>query len=169
MINLNQHFFKSQKQINRPVIQPIPFTKEEFAKIKAEFESLAQLRKEVLVRLQTAREMGDLSENGAYKYAKFELADIGRKQRKLNYLIANGFVQEKTPTDKIGFGSQVTISNGQEEKTYLIVSEHESNPKENKLSLTSPIGSSLIDKKIGDEIKVITPKGEAVYQIINVT
>jgi len=169
MLNLNQNFYKSQKQIHRVVIQPIPFTQEELAKLQSEYDSLVTLRKEVLVRLQTAREMGDLSENGAYKYAKFELGDIGRKQRKLRYLLDNGFVQEKTATNEIGFGSHVTISNGQEEKTYQLVSEHESNPKENKLSLTSPIGSKLIGKKTGDEIKVTTPKGEIVYQIINVT
>ncbi len=54
---------------------------------KVEHSELTAERAEILVRLQTAREMGDLSENGAYKYAKFELRDTDRRLRHLNKLL----------------------------------------------------------------------------------
>ena len=57
---------------------PVPITKEGYDKAMSELERLEVYREEVLVRLQAAREMGDLSENGAYTAARFELSDTDR-------------------------------------------------------------------------------------------
>lgn len=169
MLDQNKKFFTNQKKYKAPIIDKIPFTKEEFEKITQERDTLLTERKAVMIRLQTAREMGDLSENGAYKYAKFELANIGRRLRELNHLIENGYIEEKKGGDEIGFGSIVTLDDGQKQIAYQLVSEHESNPRENKLSLKSPIGLSLIDKKISDQIEVNTPRGKIVYRIVSIT
>jgi transcription elongation factor GreA len=143
----------------------IPFTPQAYAQLKAEKALLLTERKEVIIRLQTAREMGDLSENGAYKYAKQELGDIGRKLRKLNYLLAEGVVVKPSTHTTVEFGCSVELTGPRGAQTYHIVSEYESNPAERKLAMTSPIGSAILGKTVGAEVSVTTPNGEVAYTI----
>lgn len=150
-------------------VKTIPFTKTAYEKLQFNFDRLTQERKEVIVRLQTAREMGDLSENGAYIYAKRELGSIGRQLRELRYLLENGFVQaSKLSHDQVEFGCRVTLKGEKGEVEYLIVSKHESNPAERKLSTDSPIGQAIMNKKVGDSVKIAVPAGEASYQVIKI-
>lgn len=147
----------------------IPFTREAYEKLKNERLRLKQLREEVVVRLQAARELGDLSENGAYKYAKMELGNIGRQLRQIGYQLANGEVVEKHNSDGvIGFGSAVTVKSETKSLTFLLVSEYESNPAENKLSFNSPIGRAVMGKKAGDSVVVTLPAGQSSYTIVEV-
>lgn len=143
----------------------IPFTEETYTQMQNDYKRLLQEEKEILIRLQTAREMGDLSENGAYQYAKFELGSLRRQKSKLNYLLTNGAIAEKKGSTQVGFGSTVMISDGKSSKTLLMVSKHESNPKENKLSIESPIGKALMHKTVGAKVVVTTPRGDTEYQI----
>lgn len=168
MLNQNKKFFANQKKYKQPTVEPVPLTKEEFDRIKKEYQDLQQERKEVMVRLQTAREMGDLSENGAYKYAKFELGNIGRKLRKLKFLLENGYVQQKTNSGVVEFGTTVTLETDGKQLTYQLVSEHESNPRESKLAVTSPLGKLLVGKKEGDQVVLKTPRGEKKYKIVSI-
>lgn len=167
-INQNKKFFANQKKFKPQPINPIPFTKQEYVKLKQEQLQLLEEKKAVMERLQTAREMGDLSENGAYKYAKFELGNVRRRLNKLDFLISNGFVSQASGNNEVGFGSFVTLNSQTEEKTYQLVSEHESNPRENKLSYKSPLGQLLMNKKVGQQILLTTPKGEKQYQIVKI-
>lgn len=144
----------------------IPFTPQAYAQLQADRKRLQKERVETIVRLQTAREMGDLSENGAYKYAKFELGDIGRKLRRINHLLKEGAVVVPRSHTQVEFGSNVTLEGPRGRQTFLMVSEHESNPKEHKLALSSPIGAALSGKKVGETAVVITPSGEAAYTIV---
>lgn len=158
-----------------PIPQPkktIPFTPQKYAEMQAKFKALKTEQEEVKKRLKTAREMGDLSENGAYKYAKFELVSIGRQLRDLRKLLSEGYPTEKTNTGGIvEFGKTITLQKEGDTKnlkTYMLVSEHESNPLEGKLALSSPIGKALVNKKIGDQVTVSTPRGEQQFIIIDV-
>ena len=147
----------------------IPFTKEAYERLKSERLRLKKLREEVIVRLQAARELGDLSENGAYKYAKFELGNIGRQLREINFQLTYGEVKEKGNKDGvIGFGNLVTVKNDEKSLTFLLVSEYEANPQEAKLSLSSPIGQAVVGKKAGDTIAVTLPAGQTIYTIVGV-
>lgn len=148
---------------------PIPFTEEAYQEMQAEYQKLLQEEKEVLVRLQTAREMGDLSENGAYKYAKFELGSVRRQKNKLKYLLTNGVISQKQSNSMVGFGSTVVITDGKTTKTILMVSKHESDPKANKISIESPIGQALLHKKVGATVSVTTPRGPIEYQIKSIS
>jgi transcription elongation factor GreA len=147
----------------------IPFTAEAYHKNQTEYDRLKSLRVEVMERLKAAREMGDLSENGAYKYAKFELGDIGRRMRYLKHVLTNGYVAEKN-TDQVvvGFGTTVVLESGDRTFTFLLVSEHESDLTENKLSIASPIGAAIVGKKTGDVVIVATPKGSVTYTIVQI-
>ncbi len=151
-------------------IPSIPFTKDAYEKIGQELKRLTKLREEVVIRLSVAREMGDLSENGAYRYAKQELGDISRQLRDIHYKLRFGHVvQRQDNKDTIGFGSTITLKNDTRTLTFLLVSEYESNPKENKLSMSSPIGKAVFGKKVGDIVEVALPSSTVTYTISDVT
>lgn len=156
------------------VYKTIPFTTQKYKEMQQKVVALEKLREEVMQRLVTAREMGDLSENGAYKYAKFELGNIGRELKKYTNLLAKGFPAPKNTGSKgtIDFGSEVTIQKIATEKqitrTFTIVSGHESDPSIGKLSYSSPMGKSLLRKKVGEHITVETPMGVHKYKIISI-
>lgn len=160
------------KYITQPPPPTIPLTAEAFAEYQAKFKQLTELRVEVMERLKIAREMGDLSENGAYTYAKFELGSIGRQLRSLKHLLTNGYVaQASSVTDIADFGRTVTIKNIETDKslTFLLIDEHESNPTQQKLSLQSPVGQAIRGKKIGDTVTVITPTKKTRYLIVTIS
>ncbi len=151
---------------SQKITPTIPFTAAAYAHNQAEFARLTEERKEVLVRLQTAREMGDLSENGAYIYAKLELGNIGRQLRYLEHVLTHGYVADATAkSDVADFGHTVTLKNSTKELSFMLVSEHESNPVAHKLSLQSPIGQAVHGKRVGDEVIVTTPAGVVKYQL----
>jgi transcription elongation factor GreA len=108
---------------------------------KFKLEQLTKQRAEVLVRLQAAREMGDLSENGAYKAARWELGGIDRELRKLNYLITYVKVIDAKHY-KLEFNGKLV--------EYTLVSKHESDPSKGLISFESPLGQQLVGKKTGD-------------------
>lgn len=146
--------------------EKIPFTQQAYDKLQQEFDRLTELREEVLIRLEEARQMGDLSENGAYKYAKSELRDIDRKLRQLKIQRRFGYVvKNKKSNGVIDFGSSVTLKNDTHTITFMLVSEFESDPEQKKLSTKSPMGKAVVGKKFGDEVVVETPAGKTEYMI----
>jgi transcription elongation factor GreA len=113
--------------------------------------------------------MGDLSENGAYIYAKFELGSITRQLSQLRHLLKNGVVIQKSlDNERVVFGCTVTLTNGKKELTFTLVSMHESDLANQKLSIESPIGMAIIGKKVGDTAQVETPNGKIEYKILKI-
>lgn len=153
---------------NIPLPKKIQFTQAGYLKVQTDITILTEKRVTAVINLQTAREMGDLSENGAYKAARFELSAIDRELRRLNYLFRFGEVVSIQHTGTIAFGSQVSVTNGKERLQFMLVDGYESDPQQKKLSLKSPIGKAVIGKKAGDKIAVITPSGMKSYTIISV-
>ena len=147
----------------------IPFTKDAYEKIQAEYKELEIEDAAILIRLQKAREMGDLSENGAYKYAKFELGNVRRKLRTLRHQIRYGEIVEKKAGGAIDFGNTITLKNSKAQITFTLVSKHESDPGQKKLSTDSPFGKAVIGKNPGDKITVSAPAGKIEYQVLKVS
>ncbi len=121
-------------------------------------------------RLKIAREMGDLSENGAYKYAKFELGRIGRRLRELKFFIENGEPIASTSHSITEFGArvillEVTPHNPRPRLDLTLVSQYESDPMQGKISLESPLGQAIVGKKMGDICVAQSPAGEKTYRI----
>lgn len=140
----------------------IPFTLEGYARLEAELEEKRAAEKGALERLVIAREMGDLSENGMYKYAKMELGDSRRRIREILHLLKQIVPTPKpiNPTQVV-FGCTVVVETSASKKpqTYLIVSTHEADPLAGKISPDSPLGAALMGKKIGDTVHFTTPQG----------
>lgn len=147
---------------------PIPLTQATIDKLKVDRDRYLKEQDEVLIRLQDARSKGDLSENGAYKYAKFELGKVRRELGRINHLLRYGVVTKSSGSGLVEFGSEVTLEANGKEIIFKIVSEHESNPMEKKISLQSPLGKDLAGKQVGDIIKFQAPAGEIRYTVISV-
>jgi len=164
-----------EKQYSMPkVLKTIPFTTEKYNEMQKQVAELEDQREQAMQRLIEARAMGDLSENGAYKYAKFELGDINRQLKRFKNLLAKGFPAPKHTGVKgaIDFGSKVVIEklDGSKKRSeFTIVSKHESDPSKGTLAYSSPMGKELMRKKVGDKITVKTPVGEVRYSIINIS
>lgn len=155
--------------MSHPKTQPIPFTNEGYRQLKTDLDRYTQERKQVLVRLQAAREMGDLSENGAYHAAKFELGRVDRELRRLNYLIRFGQVVSPKSGGGVGFGTTVTLEDGTSQRTWLMVSGYESDPAKHKLSIHSPLGKAVVGKAVGDKVVFTAPAGPMTYTITSIT
>ena len=147
----------------------ILFTKQGFEDTKAKLEKEIARRPETVKTLTRAREMGDLSENGLYRAAKFELSDIDREIRHLKKLIFYGKVITPQNNDYVQVGHKVVIENENGKKEFLIVGEYEANPKQNKLSNKSPFGFALMGKKAGDNVIIKTPSSTLNFKLLSIS
>ncbi|HUD05196.1 MAG TPA: transcription elongation factor GreA [Patescibacteria group bacterium] len=146
----------------------IPFTKQGFESLKKDLEEEITKRPLAVEVLKRGREMGDLSENGLYKAAKFELANIDRQIRHLKNLILYGRTSEPKDNNTVQLGHTITVETGIGKKEFQIVGEWEANPKENKISIKSPIGHNLMGRKAGETIATRTPNGFINYKILSI-
>ncbi len=147
---------------------PISFTKEGYEKVKRDIEVYTEKRKKAVINLRTARDMGDLSENAAYKVARFELSDVDRQLRNLKFQLRFGVVATEKKDGVVDFGSDVTISDGKKEMTFNLVGAYESDPGAGRLSIKSPIGRAVLGKKVGETVLVQTPMGRTQYKVIEI-
>lgn len=148
----------------------IQFSAAKYQELQEQLAQLGQTEREVLDRLVTAREMGDLSENGAYKYAKFELGNVRRQIRELKRLLAVGEpMQPYQSTGVVTQGSSVTLESNGIAKTFTVVNEYEADIQHNRISYKSPIGKAIMGKQAGDVVHVVLPNGTVVYTVTDVT
>lgn len=129
-------------------------------------------RPKVTKSVSEAAAQGDRSENAEYIYGKKMLREIDGRIRYLQKRLDDLVIVDTRPTDEtqVYFGAWVQLEDESGELfTYRIVGPDEFDPKKNWISLDSPMAKALLKKAIGDEIKVILPKGEAAYFIDKVS
>ena len=148
-------------------------TKEGYQKLQEELDYLRTAkRQEVANRLHEAMEGGELIENAEYEAAKNEQAFVEGRIQELDLLLASAKIIEdngKKKSDSVQLGSKVTIKEGNfEAETFTIVGAAEANPREGKISNESPIGKAILNRKVGDSIKVETPGGTYNVKILKV-
>lgn len=146
----------------------IPFTKDGYQNILAERAKLLSERPEAVEHLRKSREMGDLSENGYYKASRAKLSFLDAQIRRVERLVKLGVIVESHGTGRVEIGSQVIISDGKKEYSYMVVGGYESNPSKKTISHISPIGKALMGKQEKDQITFETPKGSATYTLVKV-
>ena len=133
------------------------------AKVKRLEDSLASLATEVA----RTQEMGDLSENAAYQEAKFTLRRTMGQIERLKQRIKDAIIIEKpASSDAVQIGSAVTVVVNGVQKQFEILGSHESDPSKGRISYSSPIGSALLNHRVGDRIKVRIHDKVAEYTII---
>ena len=132
-----------------------------------------ELKVDLPRQLAEAAAHGDLSENAEHEAAKDRkdtVTSMLLSMYKKRQAISNMNVQ-MIPRDSIGFWSTVQLidMDTDEDVTYQLVSADESDPKNGRISMTSPIGRALNGKEDGDEIEVSTPGGTRRYEVIGFT
>ncbi len=139
-------------------------SQEGYDKLVAELHQLESVElPKVRDAIAEARDKGDLSENFEYHAAKREqgrlLSRIRFKQRVLAH--ARVIDMSRLSSDCVQLLSRVEMTNLANDKrmTYTLVSPHEANLHEGKISIKSPIGQALLNKKVGDTVEVRVPAG----------
>lgn len=129
-------------------------------------------RPEVLEKLKTAREYGDLSENSEYDAAR---AEQGRVESEINMIeetlrLAIIVSDDEVRTDRVHVGSTVTVYDEEmgENEEYKVVGVIESDPDRGWVSNESPIGKALMGKKKGEVVSINTPNGSYSVKIISI-
>lgn len=151
----------------------IPLTKTGFEILNEELHDLKTVqRPNVIQAIAEAREHGDLSENAEYHAAREQQSFIEGRIQELEAVTGRAQVIDPTTLsgDTVKFGATVTIVDEEtdEEETYQIVGDYESDMENGKLSMSAPVSRALIGKSEGDSVTVRTPKGAADYEILNV-
>jgi transcription elongation factor GreA len=149
---------------------PLEITQKLADEIKAlEHELHHELPKEI----QTARELGDLSENAEYSAAKERQDLVGARIAQLKKRLADLSMVDLTKIrhDAVGLGSRVIVYdvNQEREIEYHLVTTEDSDVPNGKISTTSPIGRSLMGKKAGDVATVRSPGGVRELEIMKLT
>jgi transcription elongation factor GreA len=149
-------------------MQTLNFTQEGFFKVKKEYEDLLVSRKGAVEQLRTAREMGDLSENAAYKVARQKLSSIDARLRKLFLILKTAKIKKVEFKGIVDFGTKVTLITDGKELVYRIVGGFETDPSLGKLSEQSPLGRALVGKKVGETVEINAPVGKISYRILKI-
>ncbi len=147
----------------------VVMTKEGLIELKKELDELLKSKRpEAVARLAAARGQGDLSENSEYAAAKQDLAFIDGRIAELETVISEAQVIAGHSKSKVDVGCKVTLHVNGKKDTYLIVGEWEANPTEKKISNSSPLGTALLGKKVGEKVEVEAPIGKVVYKILSI-
>lgn len=139
-------------------------SQEGYDKLVAELQELENVElPKVRDAIAEARDKGDLSENFEYHAAKREQGKLLSRIRFKQKVLENARVLDKSLLngDYVGLLSQVEITNlaNNAHMAYTIVNSHEANLREGKISIKSPIGQALLNKKAGDVVEVRVPAG----------
>jgi transcription elongation factor GreA len=153
--------------------QRVPMTPRGYAALKEELQRLKSVDRPANVKdIEEAIAHGDLSENAEYHAAKEKQAHIAGRMAMLDDRIARAQIIEmagQTP-DKIRFGATVRLSDVEtdDEVTYAIVGEEEADVKIGRISITSPVARALLNKEVGDEVRVKVPKGMKEFEVLEI-
>ncbi len=146
-------------------------TSEGYQKLQDELEFLRTVkRQEIANRLHEAMEGGELIENAEYEAAKNEQAFVEGRIKELEILLANArVIAEQDKTGTVQIGSKVTVQeDGGDPEVYTIVGAAEANPRAGRISNELPLGKSLLNHTVGDQVQVDAPAGSFAVTVLKV-
>ena len=154
-------------------MEKIPLTKDGEKKLQEELKNLKLERPKITKAIAEAREHGDLKENAEYHAAREQQGMVEAKIKDIEFKLGNSeIIDNKSNENKnqVIFGSFVELLNIKDNSktNYQLVGEDEADISKNKISIISPIGKGLINKKVGDVIAILVPKGELNFKIIKI-
>ena len=149
------------------------YTAEGLKRLREELDYMKSTeRSSISNQIGEARDKGDLSENAEYDAAKEAQGMLEMKISKLEDALANARVlnEENIDLTKVGVLTQVKIKNSTNGAimTYSLVAEKEADIKQNKISVSSPIGKGLLGKKIGEIAEIEVPRGVMSFEILEI-
>jgi transcription elongation factor GreA len=146
-------------------------TLDAYVRLRKELEELeVEGRRHMAERLLHARELGDIRENAEYDAAKNEQGLMEARIRELKHKLSDPDIVEATDTDEVGAGTLVTllpVEDDPEQETYLVAhSAEERAPGVRTITISSPLGSALLGKRVGDQVSYEAPGGVFSYRIV---
>lgn len=149
----------------------VPMTSRGYQRLMEELKRLKGVeRPKVVQDIEEARDHGDLSENAEFHAAKERQSLLDVQIREIEDRLARAQVIEvaKLSGEKVVFGATVTLADEDsgDEVVYQIVGDHEAEPKNGKISVSSPVARALIGKCVGDEVQVRTPTGIRTFELL---
>ncbi len=146
----------------------IYLTSEGAQKLQEELKELTgPQRVDIAKRLRNAISMGDLKENAEYISTKEDQAFLEGKIAELQQILKIAIIVEGNGgNEQVNIGSTVVVViDGEAPQTYKLVGIKEADPRNGKISNESPIGSSLMGKRVGDTSTAETPGGDLILEI----
>lgn len=153
---------------NRNQEERVLITKAGYEKMVEELKELkTKGRKEVAARIKEAIAFGDLSENAEYEEAKNAQAFLEGRILELEEKVKNAEIIKSNKATIVQLGAKVKIKDLESGNSfeYTIVGSTEADPMAGRISNESPVGSALLERKVNDEVTVLTPKGRVQYKI----
>ena len=152
--------------------QPIYLSREGLEKLRSELEHLRTVRRQdMAARIQQSRERGGTVSNAEYEEAKNELAFTEGRILTLDNMLNNAIIIDEAhgERDMVGVGATVSVQdqNGKSVK-YTITGSAEADPSQGKISNVSPIGKSLLGKRVGEVTEVNIPSGKIRLEILSI-
>lgn len=152
-------------------MERVYLTQKKYEELIKELERLKKFdRREIAKEIEIARDKGDISENAEYDAAKDKQGHIEKRIAELEDKLSRAIMVESMKIDisKVNIGARVYLENlkNKEKSAYYLVGPDESDFSQNKISITSPVGKSLIGLKAGDSVKVQVPAGILEYKIV---
>ncbi|HDZ77222.1 MAG TPA: transcription elongation factor GreA [Candidatus Omnitrophica bacterium] len=148
----------------------IYLTREGYEKLMNDLEYFkTKKRREISKAVAEARAHGDISENAEYDAAKEALAQNEAKVVELEDTLARArILDENMPKDEILIGAKVKLKDldTEEDFEYMLVSAEESDYDAGKISIISPVGSALLNHRVGDEVEIEIPAGTLKYKVL---
>ena len=150
--------------------QRVPMTRDGYDKLEEELRRLkTQERPKIVKEIETARAHGDISENAEFHAAKEHQSHIESRVRQIEDRLARAQVIDPSgpPPEEVRFGVTVVLldSETDEEVTYTIVGEDESDAANGLISITSPIARALLGKGVDAAVTVRVPKGTREFEV----
>jgi len=148
-------------------------TRDGYNAILKEIEQLWNYERPVVVQqVSEAAALGDRSENAEYIYGKKRLRQIDSRMGYLNRKVKDVEVVDldlQQPSDRVQFGAQVRVENEDGvQKQWRLVDKDESDPKQGRISIQSPIGMALLNRQVGDVVEAKLPRGLVELEILQI-
>ena len=137
--------------------------------LEVEMADLKSQRGEIAEKIAAARDFGDLRENAEYDAARKEQGLVETRIAEIEEILQNAEIIQSSDGSAVALGSTVELQSSDKTVTYTVVGPVEADPLAGKISNESPIGKELMGKKVGDEVKIKTPKAEMVYIVKSIS
>jgi len=151
--------------------EEVVLTQDGHDQLTAELEELkGTKRREIAARLKQAISYGDLKENGEYHAAKNDQAFMETRIKQIEAMLRVATIAKAESTSVVGIGSTVVLYDQEydENVEYTIVGQSEADVANCKISYESPLGKTILGKKVNDIINVDAPIGTIEYKLLEI-
>ncbi|MCX8277921.1 MAG: GreA/GreB family elongation factor [Dehalococcoidia bacterium] len=174
-VNLAQHLrLRKSRTSGKAIVLENPtrsvrLTLSGYNEMTKQLATLQEERVHLVEDIQRAAADGDVRENAPLEAAREAQGMTIGKIMELEATLKVAVILDHKGQDdtRVHIGSKIELTEITTDKTvkYQLVEPNEANPLASKISIVSPVGSAILGHKLGDEVKVKTPRGEQVYKI----